>query len=150
MMQSSNHILSKEGILTTFSISKRIPKKDALRIQKNFKLNKTVGIKLQKLLQKTIIEETHKAFIDKKIPGLIVSEQKIPDQEKKLMMELTYFASIIAKKMNEKKIDEFYSCYVINAIVNILGLDEKAFDDFHKKFSKYKDGGSGPIEPMDV
>lgn len=146
MAHMANHILSKEGILTTFSISKRILIKDVLRLQKNIKIKKSLNPKIQNLLYEKMIEETKKAFLDKKIPGLTIPDQGISNEEKKIMMELTYFASVVAKKMDEKRIDKFHSCYIINAIVNILGLDEKAFEDFHKKFSKYRNNSENDNE----
>jgi hypothetical protein len=142
MTQSVNHILSKEGILTTFSIAKKVTKKDALALQKKLFGSNSKNRKIKKLLTKKMLEETRKAFLDQKIPGLIIPGQNIPDEEKRKMMELTYFASIVAKKIAEKKIDKFHSCYIVNAIVNMLGLTEGDFDEFHRKFSKYKDGGS--------
>lgn len=146
MAHTVNHILSKEGILTTFSIAKRISLKDVQILQKKTKGNKSSKSneeKFKKLLKDRVMEETRRALIEQKIPGVIVPGHLIPDNEKKRMMELTYFASIIAKKIAEKKIDKFHSCYIINAIVNMLGLSENDFDDFHKKFSKYKDEGDG-------
>jgi len=143
MNQEVNHILSKEGILTTFSIAKKVAKKDILNLQKRLVEAQSKNPKIKKLLAKRMIEETRKAFLDQKIPGLIIPGQNIPEEEKKKMMELTYFASIVAKKIGEKKIDKFHSCYIINAIVNMLGLTESDFDEFHRKFSKYKDGTSG-------
>ncbi len=140
MIETANHILSREGILTTFSIAKRISKKDIEKLCQKIKSDKTNTKKFQNILRKTIMEETRDALLSKKIPGLIAPGQNIPDDEKKLMMELTYFASIIAKKINEKRIDKFHSCYIINAIVNMLGLTESDFDEFHRKFSKYRDG----------
>lgn len=143
MNQEVNHILSKEGILTTFSIAKKVAKKDILNLQKRLVEAQSKNPKIKKLLAKRMIEETRKAFLDQKIPGLIIPGQNIPEEEKKKMMELTYFASVVAKKIGEKKIDKFHSCYIINAIVNMLGLTESDFDEFHRKFSKYKDGTSG-------
>ena len=148
MAHMVNHILSKEGILTTFSIAKRISIKDVQSLRKKIKGNRATEEKFKKLLKDRVIEETNKALVEQKIPGVTISGQSIPEDEKKKMMELTYFASIIAKKISEKKIDKFHSCYIINAIVNMLGLTESDFDDFHRKFSKYKDDGEGttPIE----
>lgn len=139
MFETANHILSKEGILTTFSIAKRISQKDIAKLRLKIKSNKIDKKKFQELLRLRVLDETRKALISRKIPGIILPDHNIPDNEKKIMMELTYFASIIAKKINEKKLNKFYSCYIINAIVNMLGLDEEAFDDFHKKFSKLKE-----------
>jgi len=68
------------------------------------------------------------------------------------MMELTHFASIISKKLSEKNIDKFYSCYIINTVVQMLSLTEKDFEDFHEKFSKYRDGnmeGEDPESSLD-
>lgn len=148
MTHAANHILSKEGILTTFSIAKRVPLKELHRLQKKIKSEKGLGPKVQKLLREKMMKETKQAFLEKKIPGLMVPDQNVPDEEKKIMMELTYFASVVAKKIDEKKIDKFHSCYIINAIVNILRLTESDFDEFHRKFSKYRDG-SDPNSPVD-
>jgi hypothetical protein len=144
MNQIVNHVLSKEGILTTFSIAKKVAKKEILDLQKKLGVTKFKNKKFKNILAEKMFEETRKSFLDQKIPGLIIPGQNIPDEEKKRMMELTYFASIVAKKIGEKKIDKFHSCYIINAIVNMLGLTEGDFDEFHRKFSKYKDGSGSP------
>lgn len=141
MIETANHILSKEGILTTFSIAKRISKKDMQKLRQKIKSNKFDAMKFQDFIKKSIVEDTKRAILSKKIPGLIIPERNISSQEKEIIMELTYFASIISKKINEKKIDKYYSCFIINAIVNMLGLTEGDFDEFHRKFSKYKEGG---------
>ena len=138
--QNINHILSREGILTTFHIAKRVSKKAILRLQNKLKSDKTSDQKLRKLLAKKLSEEAQGAFVNQTIPGLIIPGQNIPDEEKRKMMELTYFASVVSKKISEKQLSKFHSCYVINAMVNILGLTESDFDEFHRKFSKYKDG----------
>lgn len=142
MTHTINHILSKEGILTTFHIAKRVSKKDILRLKDKLTSDKTSDQKLRKLLTKKMMEETKTAFINQTIPGLIVAGQSIPDEEKRKMMELTYFASVVAKKIGEKQLSKFHACYVINAMVNILGLTESDFDEFHRKFSKYRDDSS--------
>lgn len=138
MVHMINHILAKEGILTTFSIAKRISIKDVQDLRKKMKGKKSSSEKFKNLLKDKIVEETNKALIGQKIPGVIVPNSCVPENERKQMMELTYFASIIAKKINEKKIDKYHSCYIINAMVNMLSLSEKDFDDFHQKFSKFR------------
>lgn len=138
-MQATNHILAKEGILTTFSIAKRVTAKDVKKLRDKMKSAKLDADKLQELLKKSIIKETQKDFEAKRIPGLIV-EGAEDAEEKKRIMELTYFASMMAKKLSEKNIDKYYSCYIINAMVNMLGLTETDFDEFHKKFAKFKNG----------
>jgi hypothetical protein len=140
-MQTSNHILAKEGILTTFSIAKKVSIKDIKKIRDKMKNTKVDANKMQDLLKRLIVKETQSKIDTQKIPGIILDGvENVEDvEEKKRLMELTYFASIIAKKLSEKKIGKYHSCYIINAIVNMLGLTEGDFNEFHKKFSKFKD-----------
>lgn len=141
-MTTANHILAKEGILTTFSIAKKVTAKDVKKLRDKLKSAKIDSDKLQELLRSTVIRETQKAIETQKIPGLII-EGAEESEEKKRIMELTYFSSVITKKLSEKKIDKYHSCYIINAIVNMLGLTEQDFDEFHRKFSKFKEGNDG-------
>jgi len=141
-MQSTDHILAKEGILTTFSIAKKVTAKDVKKLRDKIKSTKMDANKLQELLKESIIKETEKNLLTQAIPGLIVGSVE-EAEEKKRIMELTFFASMISKKLSEKNIDKYHSCYIINAIVNMLGLTEDNFDEFHKKFSKFKDGDKG-------
>ena len=152
-MTTANHILAKEGILTTFSIAKRVSAKDIKKLQKKLKDSKVDAEKLQEMLKSAILKETEKAIKSKNIPGLIVEggiENEQDPEEQKKIMELTYFASIISKKLADKKIDKYHSCYIINAIINMLGLTGEDFDEFHRKFSKFKnentDEGGEPTE----
>ena len=141
-MTTANHILAKEGILTTFSIAKKVTAKDVKKLRDKLKSAKIDSDKLQELLKSAVIRDTQQAIETQKIPGLII-EGAAESEEKKKIMELTYFSSVIAKKLSEKKIDKYHSCYIINAIVNMLGLTEEDFDEFHRKFSKFKEGNNG-------
>ena len=138
-MQAANHILAKEGVLTTFSIAKKVTAKDVKKLREKLKLAKIDSSKLKELLRNEVIRETQSDIEAHKIPGLIVGNPE-ENEEKKRIMELTYFASVIAKKLSEKNIGKYHSCYIINAIVNVLGLTEEDFDEFHKKFSEFRDG----------
>ena len=71
-MQTANHILAKEGILTTFSIAKKITATDVNKLRKKLKSAKVDSDELHELLKSTIIKETQKAIETKKIPGLII------------------------------------------------------------------------------
>lgn len=141
-MITANHILAKEGILTTFSIAKKISAKDIKRLRNKLKNSKANAKKFQDLLKSEVIKETQQILRTQNIPGLIVDDINDVEEQKKIM-ELTYFASIISKKLADKKITKYHSCYIINAIVNMLGLTGEDFDEFHKKFSKFKNGNEG-------
>lgn len=138
-MTTANHILAKEGILTTFSIAKKVSAKDVKRLRNKLKNSRADAEKFQDLLKKAVIKETQQILQTQTIPGLIINGSEDVEEQKKIM-ELTYFASIISKKLADKKIAKYHSCYIINAIVNILGLTGEDFDEFHKKFSKFKNG----------
>jgi hypothetical protein len=96
-----------------------------------------------------IIKGARETVDAQKIPGLLLDGIFEENEEKKRIMELTYFASIIAKKLSEKRVGKYHSCYIINAIVNMLGLTEDDFDEFHKRFSKFREGKSDNDEQSD-
>ena len=148
-MQISNHILSKEGILTSFSIAKKVTVKDIKKLRDMLKNSKVGAEKMQEALRKAVIKGARNTSDIQKIPGLLLDGIFAENEEKKRIMELTYFASIISKKLAEKKVDKYHSCYIINAIVNMLGLTEEDFDEFHKKFSKFREGKNENDEPTD-
>ena len=148
-MQISNHILSKEGILTSFSIAKKVTVKDIKKLRDTLKSSKMDAKKLQDALRKAVVKRAKETVDAQKVPGLLLDGIFAENEEKKRIMELTYFASIIAKKLAEKRVGKYHSCYIINAIVNMLGLTEEDFDDFHKKFSKFKEGKNENDEQSD-
>lgn len=142
-MQSPNHILAQEGVLTSFSIAKKVTIKDVKKLRNQLRNKKNMNRSdINGLVRQTIIEETQKAVEQNAIPGLINSgtNNAANAEEKKRLMEFTYFASLVAKKMAEKCSDKYYCCYVVNAIVNMLGLKEEDFDEFHRRFSEFQEG----------
>ena len=139
-MQLANHILSKEGVLTSFSIAKKVTMKDIKKLRGGLKNSKMDAKKLQESLRNAVIKKAKESVDAQKIPGLLLNGIFAENEEKKKIMELTYFASIIAKKLSEKKISKYHSCYIINAIVNMLTLTEEDFDEFHRKFEKFREG----------
>ncbi len=69
-MQTTNHILAKEGILTTFSIAKKVTAKDVKKLRDKIKSAKMDADKLHELLRMSIIKDTQKDIETKKIPGI--------------------------------------------------------------------------------
>lgn len=139
-MQSPNHILAQEGVLASFSIAKKVTIKDVKKLRNRLKKNGNVSQKeLNGLVQQAVVNETQRAIENQTIPGLIIKDI-VNSDEKKRLMEFTYLASLVAKKLAEKCSDKYYFCYVVNAIVSMLGLKEEDFDEFHKKFSEFQNG----------
>jgi hypothetical protein len=134
-MQTSNHILAKEGVLTSFSIAKRVPSEEIKKLRSKISVDFVDDEQIDRELTKVILEKTKKSLDFDKIPGLLMKSVLKEEAQTKRFAELTFFASLIAKKMKDKKIDKNSSCYIINAIVNMLDLTEKDFDEFHENFS---------------
>jgi len=141
MTQSPKHLILELGVLKSISIGKR-PSADKVRTYKE-KIKKVTKSKkeAEELLKQVIQKDSQKMIDTSKIPGIIldVPSQKRQITEKKLI-ELTYFASVVSKKAIEKNLNKFDLCYLINALVNMLGLGEKDFEKFHRKFNEFKTG----------
>ena len=132
------HILNQMGILTTFSVAKKISEED---IQNYFSKQKKAGKserQIGDMLHDKILDDIQDALVNNRIPGLISSQeiakqlgfdQSVIDK----MPELDRLVMIIAQKLSDKKYDKMALCYFINSLVNILGLDEKDFEKFHRR-----------------
>jgi hypothetical protein len=79
-------------------------------------------------------------FINNRVPGLIFDDVEPTHEEHSKLMDLTQFTSLVAKKMVEKKLNKFYHCFIIHSLVNMIGLTDEDFNEFHKKFSKFRNG----------
>ena len=137
-MNSTNHILVGEGVLISFSIARKLSHNDVKNLKEKIK-NKNLSTEQ---IHSHLIEETKKIVNSKKIPGLTEKESVIElNDEKKRIRELTYFSSLISKKIIEKNLNKYYMCYVINTLINLLKLNDEDFEDFYDKFSDEDDGG---------
>jgi len=142
-MQQSPHILTQMGVLSSFSVAKKVTEDD---ISKFFKKHKKLGKtedEIGELLKQKIYEEIRDALVNHKIPGLLTPMEVItPNVESKLnenMTDLNRFIMVIAHKLIEKKYDKYSLCYFINSLVNMLGLSERDFERFHKRMQSKDD-----------
>ena len=114
---------------------------DVKRLRNQLKGNTNISSKkLTNLVQQTVINQTQKAIENQTIPGLVTSGANVDERNR--IMELTYISSLIAKKLVEKSQNKYHLCFIVNAIVNMLGLKEEDFDEFHRKFSEFQNGES--------
>jgi hypothetical protein len=135
-MNNYNHILSKMGILKTFSISKKIFDADIKMLKTKYsKLKIKNKMSFNDFVKMEIFEQMNEDFEKNRVPGLIVNDCNAGNINHEIMVDLTQFSSLVAKKLIDKKLNKLYHCFVINSLVNILGLTEKDFDNFHKKIS---------------
>ena len=138
------HILNQLGILTTFSVAKKIKEED---IQKYFTKKKKSGKtddQIGEMLHAQILNDIQEALLNNEIPGLISSQefakqlgldQSVIDK----VPELNRLVMLLAHKLSEKKYDKMSLCYFINSLVNVLGLTERDFEKFHKRTRENND-----------
>lgn len=144
MLNQSVHILNQLGVITSFSIAKKITEDE---VNKYFIKNKKAGksnAEIEKQLGQKIVTEIQEAITNQKIPGLL-SPQEIATEfglDKKLvvnMPELNRLITVIVQKLMQKDYGKMSMCYFINGLVNLLNLSEKDFEKFHSKNSKDDD-----------
>lgn len=139
-MDQPVHILTKLGILKSFSIAKKITEEEIIKFFNRYKKIGKTEEEIGELLKTKIFEEIRYAIETKKIPGVI-----LPDNSpltKKILVNLTELNKLMyltKSALLKKKYDKMSLCYFINSLVNLLGLTEKDFESFHKKMSNEED-----------
>lgn len=139
MNQKPIHILMQLGILTSFSVAKKISEKEITTFFNRKKHKGKSNDKIAELLKQHIISDIQEAITNNKVPGLI-SPLGIPNlnsvgKDIPNFSELNKTIMLIVEKMIEKKYDKFSLCFFINTLVNLLGLSEKDFEKFHRRMS---------------
>lgn len=147
--QDPSHLLSSLGILKSFSIAKKISKEEVLYATKKIKkiYKEKSPEKIQELLKNIFLTKTKNCVATEMPPGFIFPK-KNPNKEMldKYYMELSIIAQTLSSKFVEQKLTKIQVCFIINAIVNLLGLGESDFEEFQKKFQKYKDNDYNEYE----
>jgi hypothetical protein len=138
MMSQPIHILNQMGVITSFSVAKKVTEEEITKFFTKGKRSGRTEAEIEQLLRDKIVNEIQEAVADQKIPGLLSTQ----DLAKELglnkvvvdnMPELNRLIMVIAHKLSEKKYDKMSLCYLINSLVNILGLNERDFQQFHKQ-----------------
>jgi hypothetical protein len=138
------HILNQMGILSSFSVAKKITDEEVEKYFSKHKKNGKTEAEVEKMVKEKITNDIEDALKNNKIPGL-VSSQELASQlgiEKDViekMPELNRLIMVVANKLMERKYSKMALCYIINSLVNILGLTEKDFKKFHQKNAENKE-----------
>lgn len=136
------HLISSLGILTSFSIAKKIDKKEVSKESRKLKkiFNETNPEKFQKLLMDSLVEKTRMSLENETPPGLIFPKKHPKKNElDKFYMELSAISQALNNKFVEENLSKHQVCFILNAVINLFGLTEEDFLRFHKRFQKYKD-----------
>lgn len=140
MSTGFNHLIAKHGILTSFSIARKVSKKDIKQISDKIKKKCKTKEEFNELLQKEVLKTTKYSMNQDLIPGLILPEKDIKQAarkelaDEKKLMKLNYVANIIAKKLMDNKLSKDEICYIILTLLSSLGLSDQDFKNFNNKY----------------
>jgi hypothetical protein len=142
-MNNLDHLIAKHGVMSSFSIARKISKNEFKSLTQKIKKNCKTKKEFDLLLKKEIIKKTNQSINLGKIPGLVVPYQekknvsKKPakfflDDDKRTAL-LSIFGASIVEKVIEKKLNKDEMCFLILTIVNLLKLSDHDFKMFHQK-----------------
>lgn len=149
MNTSNTHILSEHGIMSGFSIAKKISNEQIKKLAQQLKMSEN-SKEFRDHLKRQILRDTQLALHNNKIPGIISnqndkkSEVKQPNSQKnqsvkkfsldeKKKAKLALFASLIVQKILEQKSTVEEKCFLIVQIANGLGLEDSDFKNYHAR-----------------
>lgn len=151
-MNQPIHILNQMGIMTSFSVAKKISEEDIAKYFNKQKRSRKSEKEIGKMLQDKIVNDINKAIENQEVPGLVGPQEfaeslgidkavvaKIPEMNRLIM--------VIASKLGEKMYDKMSLCFFINSLVNMLGLTEEDFTKFHRQNNNKDDDESDNDEP---
>jgi hypothetical protein len=156
MNPSSTHILSEHGIMSSFSIAKKISQDQVKKLAQQLNVSED-SKEFQEHLKKQILRDTQIALHNNKIPGIIYnqtvknteSKQPVSSQQngsvKKVSLDekkkakLALFATLIVQKILEQKSTTEEKCFLIVQIVNGLGLKDSDFKKYHMRHEDVDD-----------
>jgi hypothetical protein len=133
------HILTKAGVLASFSISKKITEQEidammALAKRKGKSEDDVVNMVKNKIM-KEIVDATQKGTL----PGILLDNIKPPLISIQSIESLNRMVMVLSQKLKEKKFDKLSLCYFINYLVGSLQLTEEDFEDFHRRLRDAKE-----------
>lgn len=137
--QQPAHILTQMGVLTSFSVAKKVTEMDVSNFFKKYRKAGKTDEQIGDILRDKIFEDIKDAIVNRKIPGLLapldILHPKTEENIAKNIIGLNRLIMVVAHNLVEKKYDKLSLCYFINSLVNILTLTEEDFEKFHRKMS---------------
>lgn len=134
-----DHLIARHGILTAFSIARKVSKKDIKQMSDKIKKNCKNKEEFNELLQKEVLNATKYSINKNLIPGLILPENVKKTLKKELadekrLMQLNYVSNVIAKKLMDNKLSKDEVCYIILTLLSMIGLQDEDFKNFNNKY----------------
>jgi hypothetical protein len=143
------HLIAKHGVLTSFSIAKKITKEEIAKLSAKIKKKCKSPGDFQKLLNTEIINSTRKSIEKEIIPGVIGpkkasnSNESVFNTTPQKILKLNFFGNAVSKKIIDEKLSKDEICYIILTMLSILGIHDTDFADFHNKNRLNMGGVSG-------
>jgi hypothetical protein len=142
-MNNLDHLIAKHGVMSSFSIARKISKNEFKSLTQKIKKNCKTKKEFDLLLKKEIIKKTNESISLGKIPGLVVPYQEkksVGKKPTKFFLDdtkrtalLSIFGASIVEKVIQKKLNKDEMCFLILTIVNLLKLSDHDFKMFHQK-----------------
>ncbi len=131
------HILTQMGILTSFRVAKKVAEKDLTAFYNKYKKRGKSGQEIEDMLRSKIEKEITTALVNGDIPGLILppNNDKPPTLDPSILKklpELNKLIMVVSEKMVERQYGKLSMCYIIHSLVNLLGLTDADFHNFHQ------------------
>ncbi len=144
MEEHPMHILTKAGVLASFSISKKITEQEIdammnLAKSKGKSEDDVVNMVKNKIMQE-IMDATHTGTL----PGILSEPAKPPLLPIQSIESLNRMVMVLTQKLKEKKFNKLSLCYFINYLVGSLHLTEEDFEDFHRRLRDAKERNGEP------
>ena len=124
------------GVLTSFSLSKKITEKELTDMMHHEKNKGKSEEEIVSLLGDKIMGEIVDAVRKGQIPGIIVEKGVKPIIPIKTIEELNRLVHVLATKLKGNKYDKLSLCYFINYLVHAMGLTEEDFEEFHRRMKE--------------
>lgn len=172
MKDNLEHLLSKHGVLTSFSIAKKVNEDNIKELTDKIKGDAKNKFDFHQKLKNEISKQSIDDILNNKVPGLIKNTDNIPEEEptvpdvipekvedkapskKKRSRKMEYktgkakmailyaLISKVAGEVIHNNLTKDDICFMIYAVLNFLDVTEEDFASFHKRARK-KD------EPLD-
>jgi hypothetical protein len=137
-MQTCDHILAKYGVMSNFSIAKKVTKDRIKKMSEKLNTVDEFSLDFQESLKQEILKETQLAIFNNTIPGLITNSKKKKEPNHKMMLitekdkrKIILMSSLIVNTILEKDLSKDETCLLIIQLVNTLGLRDVDFKKFN-------------------
>lgn len=126
------HLLTETGVLSSFSISKKISEEEVNEMFKAAKSKSKNEKEILEIVKAKIMKEIIDASKKGILPGIVLDPRSevLPIKD---IEALNRMVIVITQKLKNKKIDKISLCYFINYLVGSLGLTEEDFEEFHRR-----------------